>query len=73
VRPRRSPVDADDPGYGPGLVLLVDPASFEDTAIDLGALASRQRSGLHYLRTTRRGTVVHLAASDPLPRDDWEA
>ena len=53
-------------------MLIVDPDTFEDTQIDLGTLASRQRSGLRYLRATRRGTVVHLAASDTLPAGDWD-
>jgi hypothetical protein len=72
VRPRRTPTTVDDPGFGPGRVLLVDPDTFEDTQVDLGPLASRQRSGLRYLRATRRGTVVHLAASEPVPAGDWD-
>ncbi|HET8929386.1 MAG TPA: hypothetical protein VFN21_01890, partial [Acidimicrobiales bacterium] len=58
VRPRRTPMADDDAGFGPGRVLLVDPDTFEDIGIDLGPLASRQRSGLRYLRATCHGTVV---------------
>lgn len=67
VRPRRTPVGPHDPGFGPGRVLVVDPTTFTDIDIDLGMLASRQRSGLRYLVTTTDGGVVHLRADEPLP------
>ncbi len=73
VRPRRTPRAVDDVGFGPGPVILVDPATFEDEHIDLGTLASRQRSGVRYLRAARDRTVVHLTASEPLPAGDWDA
>jgi hypothetical protein len=72
ARPRRTP-RPDDDGFGPGPVVLVDPTTFEDVHSDLGPLASRQRSGVRYLRATRDRTVVHLAASEALPAGDWDA
>lgn len=72
VRPRRTPLTRDDPGFGPGTVVTVDPATFTEVHIDLGDLARRQRSGLRYLRADRAGAVVHLGAEQPLPVGDWD-
>lgn len=62
----------DGSGFGPGRILLVDPDSFEDVDIDLGELASHQRSGIRYLRAARSGRIVHLSADNPVPRGDWD-
>ena len=58
-------------GAGPGLVFDLVSETWEPTAVELGPLAERQRSGFRYLLTNRSGGV-HLMADDPVPEGDWD-
>lgn len=70
VRRVRGPGDGRD--LGPGTVIRVDPDTWERVDVDLGADAVRMRSGIRYLRASRRGDVTHLLADEDVPVGDWD-
>lgn len=59
--------------FGPGVVIIVYPETWEACDYDLGDVADSQHQGYRYLLTMRNGHLVHLSAGESIPDDiDWE-
>lgn len=71
-RPVRHGEDPSGKGFGPGLVFVVDPETWEPFDQALGDDADRMRQGYRYHLTDSDRVVHHLMAGDSIPEGDWD-
>jgi len=70
-RPSRTGTDGENPGWGAGLVFVVDPNSWEPFDQLLGDDAERMRQGYRYHRTDITGHVHHLTKDEIVTDGEW--
>lgn len=61
-----------DDGFGPGLVFVIEPQTWDEFGQPLGDDADYVHQGYRYHRRRRDGELVRLSASDRVPDEDWE-
>lgn len=70
---RKVPTAGPFEDQGPGLVIQVDPRTWDDAIdIPLGVHAERQRHGYRYLLTNDDDTVTHYRGGRPIPDVDLD-